>query len=131
MFEIEEDQMKTYDKADTCIKCGYGGIEDVHQDAESQASCDIVNNFNKGMGRTITPLEPLPERIARTCKNCGYSWNEKPLPPHDPAYKYIKVRTFKEDVKYKRCWPNKEEIRKWMDGLADAIAPAVGIPPTC
>ena len=116
MFEIEGDQMKKYDKNGTCTKCGYGGIADVHKDAESQAYCNMVNNFAKMGSILAVPREPIPEHIARTCKNCGYSWREKPMD----------VPLF--SAEYKRCWPNKEEIRKWMDDLADVVAPAVGLP---
>ena len=80
MFELEEDKdMKTYDKAGTCIKCGYGGIADVHQDAESQAFCNAANALARNIGDQPAPREPIPEHIARMCKNCGYSWDEKPL----------------------------------------------------
>ena len=79
MFELEENKdMKTYDKAGTCIKCGYGGIEDVHCDEVVHdlklPYAKLYRSFNQGKD-----LEDIPEHIARTCKNCGYSWNEKPL----------------------------------------------------
>ena len=108
--------MKKYDPEATCVKCGCANVQDVFSDAESQASCNMANNFNKMAGRHITPREPRPEHIERTCNNCGYSWDEMPM--DKPLF----------DAEYKRCWPNKEEIQKYMDNLADVAAPALGIP---
>ncbi len=73
--------MKTYDKDGTCIKCGYGGIEDVHQDAVSEAYAKALTGFDRAFvrGAVTIPRKPIPEHIFRTCKNCGYSWREKPL----------------------------------------------------
>lgn len=98
--------MEKYDGARICEKCGYGGIEDEYREADQVG-------FYIG---TIPEHAKIPERIARTCKNCGYSWDEKPL--DKPLF----------DAEYKRCWPTKEEIQKWMDTMADIVAPAVGIP---
>ncbi len=74
---MKNNDMKKYDKDATCRKCGHGGIEDLHEDAESQHNCNLVNNIGRALGET--PREPIPERIARTCKNCGYLWDEAPL----------------------------------------------------
>ena len=100
--------MKKYDKAAKCIKCGYGGIEDEY--------------FHETLnGLYVKPEDApksakTPEHIARTCKNCGYSWDEKPL--DKPLF----------DAEYKRCWPTKKEAQEWMDSIADNVAPAIGIP---
>ena len=74
MFEIEEDgEIKTYNKSGTCIKCGYGGIEDVHNH-------ETHVGFYAG---EVPDHAKRPEHIARTCKNCGYSWQESPLDVED------------------------------------------------
>ena len=91
MFEIteEEDQMKQYDKGGTCIKCGYSGIEDVHMDEVSQAYADALNRIHRTIFSVGNPNQPCPEHIARTCKNCGYSWREKPLDTVDPDWQSV------------------------------------------
>lgn len=117
MFEIEGDEdMKKYDPDATCIKCGYGGIEDEHRNTESQAFCDMANSLARAANCLAVSRDPIPEHIARTCKNCGYSWREKPL--DKPLF----------TAEYKRCWSTKEEIQEWVDSMADFLAPALGIP---
>lgn len=141
--------MKKYDKGATCYKCGYGGIEDMHRDKESQAFCNLSNNLARAGGSLANPRDPRPEHINRICRNCGHSWDERPLDsvdhsvseaireaidrsnPFKPAREAAKSGSLEDrfkDVKYKRCWPTKEETQKWMDALADIIAPAVGLP---
>ena len=75
MFEIEGDEdMKKYDKNGTCIKCGYGGIADVHKQKWFPSKKDQTTVATCGI-----ELKSRPEHISRTCKNCGYSWRERPL----------------------------------------------------
>lgn len=64
--------MKKYDKDATCSKCGGADIEDVHREADSDDYMNLVRCFN-------LKAEQHPERITRTCKNCGHWWNESPL----------------------------------------------------
>ena len=68
--------MKKYDKDATCIKCG-GEIEDVYRTERTQEMADFMTAI--GGTQRNPPCMPRPERIQRTCKNCGYSWSEKPL----------------------------------------------------
>lgn len=68
--------MKKYDKDATCCKCGGGDIEDVHQDELLRkypipTYQFIADNYEK--------LKSMPEFIQRTCKNCGYEWDEGPM----------------------------------------------------
>ena len=69
--------MKTYDPKRTCIKCGYGGIADVYWKGIAHdlklPYAVLYRSLNQGKD-----LEDKPEHIFRTCKNCGYSWREKP-----------------------------------------------------
>ena len=76
--EREDSGMKKYDKDATCCKCGVGDIEDVYWAAHiydhSDPYCALYRSFNQGEFP-----EDKPERIARTCKNCGYQWDESPM----------------------------------------------------
>lgn len=58
--------MERYDPDRTCAKCGGRQTKDVW----SPAGTEFVS---WGTNRE------LPERIRRTCMNCGYTWREAPL----------------------------------------------------
>jgi hypothetical protein len=65
--------MKKYNPDETCCKCGSGEIEDEYQIRQT-----------KGIWISPPPEAWVPEHIARTCKNCGYLWQEAPLDSFDP-----------------------------------------------
>jgi predicted nucleic-acid-binding Zn-ribbon protein len=60
--------MKKYDPEGKCIKCGGGEIEDEWQDEITVPKIGLFAHAS-----------PHAERILRTCKNCGYGWQEGPL----------------------------------------------------
>ena len=95
--KLKEMDMKKYAKDGKCKKCGRYGekyIDDEHVEFYEPSSHH--KNMAKAFGHEAVIR---PEHIARTCRNCGYSWREMPV-----------------------------DVEKIMDDLADAIAPAVGIP---
>ena len=69
--------MKKYDKDEKCCKCGGGDIEDEHVDEVTQEMANFMTDpaFNFAKKK----FNPHPERISRTCKNCGHSWDTRPL----------------------------------------------------
>lgn len=60
--------MNQYDASRPCSKCGASGSTDKWRDASH------INGY---------PV--APERIVRTCTNCGYEWAEKPLHTLEPT----------------------------------------------
>ena len=66
-YGMRSHNMKPYDKEATCSKCGHDDMEDKW--------LDVVEDYNS------TPMmrRDQPERVRRTCKNCGYAWNTVPL----------------------------------------------------
>lgn len=89
--------MKKYNRTRTCEKCGYGGIEDVHKKRYE------ADGSMKKMGEAFGfDTSPTPEHIARTCKNCGYSWQEKPVAKKEHNHVedlFVYVRTHKPLLK--------------------------------
>ena len=64
--------MKKYNPDAICIKCGCGDIQDEYMEYEpSRQAMSIASG-----SRTILAT---PDHIARTCKNCGYRWDEGPM----------------------------------------------------
>jgi len=92
--------MKTYDNAGTCIKCGYGGIEDEH-----------FEGFNPDEQLIKIKTQRIHERIERTCKNCGYSWDEKPLDDEAECSFNMYVEAFVQQIS-KATGETREEILK-------------------
>lgn len=64
--------MKKYNPDETCCKCGSGEIEDEYDEGSIPRQTGFVH------------IPGRPEHIDRTCKNCGYLWEEAPLDSFDP-----------------------------------------------
>ena len=106
--------MKKYDKDATCIKCG-GGIEDKYQIERTQDMADFMTAIDGIRGGPL--CQPRPEHIQRTCKNCGYSWSEKPL--HASGFDAF-VDVFTEHI-MKATGMTKEELLKRYERKADKV----------
>jgi len=122
--------MKKYDKDAKCYKCGYGGIEDMHRDEESQAFCNLANNMARAGGSLDNPRDPHPEHINRICRNCGHSWDERPQDSVDHSVSEAIREVIDRSNPFKPAGEaaKSESLAEWMDALADMIAPAVGMP---
>ena len=66
--------MKKYDSNAECKKCGHGGIDDKHFKEIIRRNC-----WEPGVSKYEICGSSPPEHIARTCRNCGYSWREMPV----------------------------------------------------
>ena len=75
--------MKKYKKDKACKKCGRYGekyIDDEHVERYEPSS------HHKNMAAAFGHEAVIrPEHIARTCRNCGYSWREIPAEAIAPA----------------------------------------------
>ena len=58
--------MDKYNPDGKCIKCGSGDIDSGYQEERSQVTDTLLGNS-------------CPESIVRTCKNCGFTWDEATL----------------------------------------------------
>jgi len=117
--------MKTYDKDGTCIKCGYGGIEDVHWKART------IPAKARELDRTLKNTKDIPEHIVRTCKNCGYSWQEKPLDYEESCSFNKFVDAFIKHTSEATGMTRDELLKKWKSpDDPDSIKAKTGKPMT-
>jgi hypothetical protein len=82
--------MEPYETAKDCAACGYGGWEkpelvmDVSKDASIREAY-VVPPWSKTeyhIAQKTVPLHDaptVPAHLCRTCKRCGYTWDETPL----------------------------------------------------
>lgn len=61
--------MEPFNKRAKCLKCGCAKVRSMH--------------WRAGEGLIGEDYWGLPERIARRCECCNYSWNEHPLDYND------------------------------------------------
>ena len=68
--------MDRYNPDGKCIKCGSGDIKDEHKEALMDFALPMP--IKDGEGKYLSKAN-CPERIVRTCKGCGFTWDEATL----------------------------------------------------